>query len=81
MSASNSNSAQLLKSFVERIERIEEERDEATAARKEVYTEAKDEGFDTKALRRLIKIRKMDPFTRKQEEEILGTYLDALGIE
>ena len=73
--------AKQLMSYIERIERIEEARDEETAARKEVYKELKDEGYDSKAVRKIVRIRKMEPAKRKEEEEILGAYMDALGIE
>ncbi|BAQ16066.1 DUF2312 domain-containing protein [Methyloceanibacter caenitepidi] len=69
-----------LRAFVERIERLEEEQDALAADKREVYAEAKGNGFDTKALRKLIKIRKMDDNKRREEEMILDTYLSALGM-
>lgn len=77
----NSPTAAQLKGFIERIEKIEEDRDACTADRKEVYTEAKDEGYDTKAIRKIVKMRKMDTAKRKEEEAILSTYCEAIGLE
>lgn len=69
-----------LKSIVERIERLEEERAVCAADVKDVYAEAKGNGFDTKALRTIIRIRKMDPNERAEQETILETYLRAMGM-
>jgi uncharacterized protein (UPF0335 family) len=69
-----------LKSIVERIERLEEERSVCAADVKDVYSEAKGNGFDTKALRTIIRIRKMDPNERAEQETILETYLRAMGM-
>lgn len=71
---------QQLKSIVERIERLEEERAALGNDMKDVYLEAKATGFDTKALRKLIRIRKQDANARKEEEAILETYMSALGM-
>jgi uncharacterized protein (UPF0335 family) len=70
----------LLKSFVERIERLEEERASIAGDVKEVYAEAKAQGFDTKILRKVISMRKRDAAERREEEEILDLYLKALGM-
>lgn len=69
-----------IKSFMERIERLEEERKELGDDIRSVYTEAKAAGFDTKALRALIKLRKKDANERAEEEAILDTYLHAVGM-
>jgi uncharacterized protein (UPF0335 family) len=70
----------LLKSFVERIERLEEEKASIAGDVKEVYGEAKAQGFDTKILRKVISMRKRDAAERREEEEILDLYLKALGM-
>lgn len=68
-----------LRLTVERIERLEEEKKEVAEQIKEVYGEAKSLGYDTKALRSVIKLRKQDRETRQEQEAILEVYLDALG--
>jgi uncharacterized protein (UPF0335 family) len=74
-------SAEELRKIIERIEHVEEELEGPKADRKEIYTEAKGNGFDTKAIRKIVKIRKMDRSKRQEEEAILDTYLSALGID
>jgi uncharacterized protein (UPF0335 family) len=69
-----------LRSFVERIERLEEERKTIGDDIKDVYGEAKANGYDTKVLRKVIAIRKMDQNDRLEQEAILDTYLHALGM-
>ena len=69
-----------LKAFVERIERLEEEKAALTADIREVYAEAKSTGFDVKALRTVIRIRKQDDTERREQELVLETYLNALGM-
>ena len=69
-----------LKSFVERIERLEEEKASLTADIREVYAEAKATGFDTKVLRQVIKLRAMDSEERVEAEELLDLYKHALGL-
>lgn len=68
-----------LKQTIERVERLEEEKKEIAEQIKEVYAEAKAFGFDTKALRQVIRIRKKDRQEREEEEMVLDTYLAALG--
>ena len=68
-----------LKSVVERIERLEEEKAALAADIKEVYAEAKGNGFDVKILRKVIRIRKQDAAERSTEEEMLDLYLSAVG--
>jgi uncharacterized protein (UPF0335 family) len=69
-----------LKTLVERIERLEEEKKTIAADIKEVYAEAKGNGFETKIVRRVISIRKKDRHEREEEEAMLGIYLEALGM-
>ena len=73
--------AQQLKAFCERIERLEEEKKNISDDVKDVYAEAKGNGFDTKVLRKVISIRRQDVNERKEQEEILSLYLQALGME
>lgn len=68
-----------LKSVVERIERLEEEKATLSADIKEVYAEAKGNGFDVKILRKVVAIRKLDAAERSTEEEMLDLYLSAVG--
>lgn len=69
-----------LTAFVERIERLEEEKKQTSDDIKDVYAEAKANGFDTKVLRLVVKIRKQDREERAEQEAILDLYLGALGI-
>jgi uncharacterized protein (UPF0335 family) len=73
-------SATLLRSIVERIERLEEEKKAMSEDIKEVYGEAKGRGFDTKIIRKVVSLRKKDPDDRAEEAALLETYLDALGM-
>ena len=78
MSTKTSFAKGQLKTIVERIERLEEEKKTIAADIKEVYAEAKGNGFDTKILRKVISIRKKDRHEREEEEAMLDVYLDAL---
>ncbi len=69
-----------LQSFVARIERLEEEKAALAADIREVYAEAKSTGFDTKTMRKVIAIRKLDRAERQEQEALLDTYLHALGM-
>jgi len=69
-----------LRSIIERIERLEEEKAALAADIKEVYAEAKGNGFDTKILRTVIRLRKQDKAERQEQESILDLYLHALGM-
>jgi uncharacterized protein (UPF0335 family) len=69
-----------LRAFIERIERLEEEKATLAEDIKEVYAEAKGTGFDTKAVRTLIRLRKKDQAERQEEEAILDLYKAALGM-
>ena len=71
--------AERLRSFIQRIERLEEEKAGLAQDIREVYAEAKGEGFDTKVLRKIVGLRKKDPQERREEEELLELYLSALG--
>jgi uncharacterized protein (UPF0335 family) len=69
-----------LRAFVERIERLEEEKKAIADDIKEIYAEAKGNGFDTKVLRQVIRIRKQDRNERLEQEAILELYMAALGM-
>ena len=69
-----------LKAFVERIERLEEEKKAIADDVRDVYAEAKANGYDVKALRKVVRMRKQDVNERKEQEAILETYLHALGM-
>jgi uncharacterized protein (UPF0335 family) len=70
-----------LKSFVERIERLEEEKAALAADIKDVFAEAKGTGFDTKIMRQIIRLRKMDRADMQEQETLLDLYKRALGME
>lgn len=70
-----------LKSFLERIERLEEEKSALAEDIKEVYGEAKATGFEPKIMRRIIKLQKMDIEKRREEDELLELYKSAIGME
>jgi uncharacterized protein (UPF0335 family) len=78
--ATSDSSAARLKSFVERIERLEEEKAATAADIKEVYAEAKGTGFDVKVMRQIVRVRKMDQADRREQEELLDLYMRALGM-
>lgn len=69
-----------LKAFIERIERLEEEKKTISDDIRDVYAEAKGDGYDVKALRTVVRLRKQDKDERKEHEAILETYLQALGM-
>jgi uncharacterized protein (UPF0335 family) len=69
-----------LKAFIERVERLEEEKKTISDDIKDVYAEAKANGFDVKALRVIVRLRKQDSDERKEHEAILETYMHALGM-
>ncbi len=69
-----------LKAFVERIERLEEEKKATSGDIRDVYAEAKGTGFDTKALRTIVRLRKLNTDERREQQEVLDTYLHALGM-
>lgn len=69
-----------LRAIIERVERMEEEKKVIADDIKEIYVEAKGNGFDVKALRTIVRMRKMDANDRQEAETILETYLQALGM-
>jgi uncharacterized protein (UPF0335 family) len=69
-----------LKAIVERIERLEEEKKATSDDIRDVYAEAKGTGFDIKALRTIVRLRKQDTDERREQQEILDTYMHALGM-
>lgn len=80
MNAVGGISSNQLKSFIERIERLEEEKAEIAEQIRDVYAEAKGTGFDIKIIRQVLKIRKMETQDRLEQEELLDLYLSALGM-
>ncbi|HWA63374.1 MAG TPA: DUF2312 domain-containing protein [Caulobacteraceae bacterium] len=68
-----------LKSIIERIERLEEDKAAVASDLKEVYAEAKGEGFDTKILRKVVRLRKQDTAKRQEEEALIDLYISAIG--
>jgi uncharacterized protein (UPF0335 family) len=75
----NSTAQTRLKTIIERIERLEEEKAGIANDIKEVFAEAKGEGFDVKILRKVVRIRKQDKAKRQEEEALLDLYLSAIG--
>ena len=73
-------SAERLRSFVDRIERLEEEKAALAGDIREVYSEAKGTGYDVKVLRQVIRLRKMDKTDRAEQEAVLDTYMRALEM-
>lgn len=78
--ASQTVAAGQLRAFIERIERLAEEKKTIADDIKDVFAEAKGTGFDTKAMRQIIRDRKKDPVERQEEEAILDLYKAALGM-
>ena len=72
--------ADQLRTIVERIERLNEEKAEVTENIKEVFAEAKGNGFDTKTLRKIVSLRKKDEAERSEEEAMLDLYMSAMGM-
>ena len=77
---SESVAGERLKSFIERIEKLEEERAALGADIREVYSEAKGSGFDVKIVRHLVRLRKLEPAERAEMEELLDIYRQAIGM-
>lgn len=82
MSSANTDgiAADHLRTFIERIERMEEEKASIGADIKEIYAEAKGNGFDTKIIRQIVRLRKMDANERMEQEALLELYMSALGM-
>jgi uncharacterized protein (UPF0335 family) len=72
--------ADQLRLYLERIERLEEEKRGISEDIKEVYSEAKSSGFDVKVMRQIVKLRRMETHVRQEWEAVLETYKDALGL-
>ena len=81
MSLSPSTSAEQLVQYLERIERLEEEKRALMADIKDIYSEAKATGFDTKTMRQLIKMRAMDKDMLAEQDDLLDTYREAVGLK
>ncbi len=73
-------SGERLISFLQRVERLEEEKAALMADIREVYAEARSAGFDPKIMRKVVRLRAMDDGARQEEEDLLNTYLAALGM-
>jgi uncharacterized protein (UPF0335 family) len=69
-----------LQAIIERIEKLEEEKKATSDDIRDVYAEAKGNGFDAKALRTIVRMRKLDVDERREQQDILDTYLNALGM-
>lgn len=77
---SNTVAADQLKSFIERIERLEEEKAALAGDLREVYSEAKGNGYDTKIIRKIVSLRRKDHAERQEEQAVMELYLQALGM-
>jgi uncharacterized protein (UPF0335 family) len=69
-----------IRAFIERVERLEEEKVAISSDIKEIYSEAKGNGYDAAILRKIVALRKKDPNKRREEEAVMSLYLDALGM-
>ncbi len=78
--SSDSVAQDQIRAFIERIERMEEEKQAIADDIKEIYAEAKGNGFDTKVLRQIVRIRKQDAAERLEQEALLELYMAALGM-
>lgn len=72
--------AEALRQFIERIERLEEEKKALAADIKDVYSQAKSQGFDSKIIRKIVSLRKMEEQEREETEQLLDLYKAALGM-
>jgi uncharacterized protein (UPF0335 family) len=75
----NSTAQGRLRSFIERVERLEEDKAAIANDLKEVWAEAKGEGFDVKIMRKIVRLRKQDKVKRQEEEALLDLYMQAIG--
>jgi uncharacterized protein (UPF0335 family) len=80
VNVSQAVAAEQLRAFIERVERLEEDKAAIAGDIKEVFAEMKGTGFDTKAVRTLIALRKQDPAARQEQEAMLDLYKAALGM-
>lgn len=78
---SSTVAADQLRAFIERVENVEEEIADLASDRKEIYAEAKGNGFDTKILRKIVALRKQDAKDRKEQNALLQLYGEALGMD
>jgi len=76
----NGIAAEHLRSFIERIERLEEEKKDIQDGIKDVYAEAKGVGFDAKAMRAIVRLRKLEKQDREEQQALLDLYAAALGL-
>lgn len=74
------NTGEQLKRYIERAERLDEEIKDLNADKSDLFKEMKSNGFDTKTIKRIIKLRKMEPHARQEAEALLSTYMDAIGM-
>jgi uncharacterized protein (UPF0335 family) len=74
------DSGQRIKLYIERIERLDEEISGLNTDKSDLFAEMKSDGFDTKTIKRIIKLRKMEPHERQEAEALLSTYMDAIGM-
>lgn len=77
----NSIADDQLKSYIERVERLAEEKDGITADIRDIYAEAKGNGFDPKIMRAIVRLRKMDADDRREQDTLIDLYKSALGME
>jgi uncharacterized protein (UPF0335 family) len=80
MADTGSIAGERLRSFIERIERLEEEKAALASDIREVFSEAKSAGFDTKIMRQLLRLRKLDSAERQEQEALLDLYKQAIGL-
>ena len=80
MADSGGVAGERLRSLIERIERLEQEKTALAEDIREVYSEAKGTGFDVKIMRQIVRLRKLDSADRQEQEALLDTYLAALGM-
>ena len=80
MADSGGIAGERLRSFIQRIERLEEEKKTISDDIREVFAEAKSNGFDPKIMRQVIRLRRMETADRQEQEALLETYLSALGV-
>jgi uncharacterized protein (UPF0335 family) len=80
MADSGGVAVERLTSFIERLERLEDEKRDVSDQIKDVFAEAKGEGFDIKTMRQVLKLRRLKPHDRSEQEELLEVYKTALGM-
>ncbi len=80
MDTIDKSTANILRQFIERIERLEEDKTTIAQDIREVFAEAKSQGFDSRTMKEVIKLRKLDNQERNEQEEMLNTYLGALEM-